>query len=145
MELNQLTIEQAHQGLLDKEFSAKELTQVCMDKIKKHDSDIQAFLKVTEDCALQQAEAVDKKIASGQLDMLTGIPLAIKDNILIEGVQATAGSRILEKYQATYNATVIGKLKDLGAIFLGKTNLDEFGMGSSTENSSFFSTRNPWD
>jgi len=145
MELNYLTIEQAHKGLINKEFSAKELTQACLDNIKKRDADIHAFLKVTDDLALQQAEAADKKITGGQTDILTGIPLAVKDNILIDGVQATAGSKILENYMATYDATVISKLKDQGAVFLGKTNLDEFGMGSSTENSGFFKTHNPWD
>lgn len=145
MELNYLTIEQAHKGLVEKKFSAKELTQACLDNIKKHDADIHAFLKVTEDLALQQAEAADKKITDGQTDTLTGIPLAIKDNILIEGLEATAGSKILENYKATYDATVISKLKEVGTVFLGKTNLDEYGMGSSTENSGFFKTHNPWD
>jgi len=145
MKSNEFTIEQAHWGLADKEFSSVELTRSCLDQIKKHDKKVRAFLKVTEESVLKQAKAADKKIASGQSDILCGIPLAIKDNILIEGFQATAGSKILENYKASYDATVIRKLKDSSAVFLGKTNLDEFGMGSSTENSGFFKTHNPWD
>lgn len=145
MNLNQLTIEQAHQGLIKKEFSSKELTQSCLDRIKKVDSKIDAFLTLTPDLVLKQAEQADKAIKDGHAGLLTGIPLAIKDNILIKDEKCTAASKILENYVATYNATVIDKLEDTGAIFLGKTNLDEFGMGSSTENSAFKKTKNPWD
>lgn len=143
--LNELTIEQAHEGLIKKEFSSKELTQACLDRIKKIDSKIQAFLTVTSNLALEQAEQADKIIKNGRAGLLTGIPLAIKDNILIKDEMCTAASKILENYTATYNATVIDKLEEAGAVFLGKTNLDEFGMGSSTENSAFKKTKNPWD
>jgi len=143
--LNQLTIEQAHQGLVKKEFSSKELTRSCLDRIKKIDSKIDAFLTLTPDLALKQAEEADKRIKNGEVNALTGIPLAIKDNILIKDEKCTAASKILENYVATYSATVIDKLEEAGAVFLGKTNLDEFGMGSSTENSAFKKTKNPWD
>lgn len=145
MNLNQLTIEQVHQGLIKKEFSSKELTQACLDRIKKIDSKIEAFLTLTPDLALKQAEEADKRIKNGEVNALTGIPLAIKDNILIKDEKCTAASKILESYEATYNATVVDKLEEAGAVFLGKTNLDEFGMGSSTENSAFKKTKNPWD
>lgn len=143
--LNQLTIEQAHKGLIKKEFSSKELTMACLDRIKKVDGKIKAFLTITEDLALKRAEEADKVIKNGEADFLTGIPLAIKDNILVKNEKCTAASKILENYVATYDATVIEKLKERKAVFLGKTNLDEFSMGSSTENSAYFSTKNPWN
>ncbi len=142
--LNNLTICQAHQGLKKKEFSVKELTQACLSEIKKKDKKINAFIRVLKDQALKQAQEIDKKISSqGLKSFLTGIPLGIKDNILIKDVICTAGSRILKNYQASYDATVIKKLKQLNVIFLGKTNLDEFAMGASTETSSFGPTKNP--
>lgn len=143
--LNQLTIEQVHQGLVKKEFSSKELTLACLDRIKKIDSKIHAFLTITEDLALKQAEEADRAIKNGETDFLTGIPLAVKDNMLVKDEKCTAASKILENYVATYDATVIEKLKEEKAVLLGKTNLDEFGMGSSTENSAYFPTKNPWD
>ncbi len=145
MKLNTLTIEQAHQGLAKKEFSSVELTQACLDSIKAVDNKIHAFLEITENLALEQAKEADKKIVTGEFDILTGIPISVKDVILIDGIKATGGSKILENYSATYDATVIERLKEFGAVFLGKVNLDEFAMGSSTENSAFEKTRNPWD
>ena len=145
MELNKLTIEQARQGLNKREFTSREITQSCLAQIKKVDKKLQAFLTVTEPQALAQAEAADKKIVAGQAEALTGIPLAIKDAILVQDVRATAGSKILDNYIAPYNATVIEKLAAQGSVLLGKTNLDEFAMGSSTENSGYFPTKNPWD
>ncbi|MBL7141905.1 Asp-tRNA(Asn)/Glu-tRNA(Gln) amidotransferase subunit GatA [Patescibacteria group bacterium] len=144
MSLNNLTICQAHQGLKKKEFSVKELTQACLSEIKKKDKKINAFIRVLKDQALKQAQEIDKKISSqGLKSFLTGIPLGIKDNILIKDVVCTAGSKILKNYQASYDATVIKKLKQLNVIFLGKTNLDEFAMGASTETSGFGPTKNP--
>jgi len=144
MNLNQLTILSVHQGLKKKEFSSQELTKDCLTKIKKSNKEINAFITVLEKQALKQAEEIDKKIKIQGVDnFLTGIPLGIKDNILIQDVVCTAGSKILENYQAIYDATVIKKLKKAGAIFLGKTNLDEFAMGSSTESSAFGPTKNP--
>lgn len=144
MNLNQLTILSVHQGLKKKKFSSQELTKDCLTKIKKSNKEINAFITVLEKQALKQAEEIDKKIKIQGVDnFLTGIPLGIKDNILIQDVVCTAGSKILENYQAIYDATVIKKLKKAGAIFLGKTNLDEFAMGSSTESSAFGPTKNP--
>ncbi len=144
MNLNNLTIFQAHQGLKKKEFSSQELTRACLKEIKKKDKQINAFITVLEKQALKQAREADKKIAAhGPAQILTGIPLAVKDNILINDIRCTAGSKILANYQAPYDATVIKKLREAGAVFLGKTNLDEFAMGSSTETSFFGPTRNP--
>jgi aspartyl-tRNA(Asn)/glutamyl-tRNA(Gln) amidotransferase subunit A len=144
--LKGLTIKKFHKGLIKKEFSAFEITQNFFDYIKEKDREIDAYLRLTEDSALSQANRIDVDLAEGKdLGILAGLPMAIKDNILIESEQTTAGSKILENYRAAYDATVIKKLKQAGAIFLGKTNLDEFAMGSSTENSAFKNTKNPYD
>jgi len=146
MGLTDLTITQAHQGLVKKEFSALELCKAYLDKIKERDREIFAFLTVVENLALSQAKEVDDLISAGEkIPILAGIPSAIKDVILIEGIRCTAGSKILENYVAPYDATVIKKLKGEKAVFLGKTNLDEFAMGASTEHSAFGPTRNPHD
>ncbi len=146
MILTELTITRAHQGLKKKEFSAVELVKSHLDNIKKKDKEIHAFLTLAEDLALAQARAVDEKIAkSEELDILAGVPCAIKDIFMVEGVRCTAGSKILENYVAPYDATVVRKLKDGGAIILGKVNTDEFTMGSSGENSAFGPTKNPHD
>ncbi len=146
MSLINLTITQAHEGLKKKEFSALELCQAYLDKIKEKNKEIFAFLTVTDDLALSQAKKIDDLIAGGgEIPLLAGIPGAIKDVILVKDLKCTAGSKILENYIAPYSATVIEKLKTQGAIFLGKTNLDEFAMGSSTENSAFGPTKNPHD
>jgi aspartyl-tRNA(Asn)/glutamyl-tRNA(Gln) amidotransferase subunit A len=146
MILSELTIKEARQKILAREISSRELTQSCLEKIEKSDKEIGAFLNIFEKESLEAAERVDQKIAKGEeLGVLAGIPLAIKDNILIEGERCTAASRILENYQASYDATVIKKLREADALFLGKTNLDEFAMGSSTEHSAFQTTRNPND
>jgi len=146
MELHELAINQAHKGLLEKKFSASELTKAFLNRIGKLDKKISAFLTITEDSALLEAKKIDDLISAGKnISILAGIPLAVKDNILVDGVKATCASRILENYIAPYDATCIKKLKRLGAIILGKTNLDEFAMGASTENSAFFPTKNPHD
>ena len=146
MELNKLTIKQAHQGLIKKQFSSVELTKSCLKSIQKQDKKIKAFLSVTPKLALAQAKKIDKEISTGKkISVLAGIPMAIKDNILVKGIKCTAGSRILKDYIAPYDATVVKKLKNIGAVILGKTNLDEFAMGASTENSGFFTTCNPHD
>lgn len=141
-----LTIKKIHDGLLEKEFSALELCQEYLGRIKQVDKKIHAFLTLAEEIALNQARMIDEMIFQGRkIPTLAGIPVAIKDNILVEGVRCTAGSKILENYIAPYDATVIKKLKREGALILGKTNLDEFAMGSSTENSAFGPTKNPCD
>jgi len=146
MDLKKLTIKQLHQGLLKKEFSAIEIVEFFLNEIAEKDKDIRAFLNITKDLAISQAKDVDEKITKGQeISFLAGIPIAIKDNILVEDEKCTAGSKILENYIAPYDATIIKKLKQAGAVILGKTNLDEFAMGSSTENSAFFPTHNPYD
>lgn len=144
-ELTKLTIKQLHQGLKAKDFSSTELTQAFLKEIEKKDKDIGAFLTLMPESALEQAEEADRKIKKGEIDLLTGIPCAIKDNIMIKGIRCTAGSRFLEEYVSPYDATVTKKLKERGVVFLGKTNLDEFAMGSSCENSAFHPTKNPRD
>ena len=144
--LNKLTIEEAHRGLVNKEFSSRELTKACFGAIKKQDKKLNAFITLTEDAAFSAAEAVDKKIKSSEkIGVLAGVPLAVKDNILVGGAKATAGSKILSTYVAAYDATVVNRLKQAGAVILGKANMDEFAMGSSGETSFFGPTKNPRD
>lgn len=146
MNFTNLTISQVQEGLKKKDFSALELTKSFFEKIEKEDKKISAFLLLTKDLALSQAKETDDKILEGrEIPALAGVPSAIKDNILVENFKCTSGSKILENYIAPYDATVIKKLKNQGAVILGKTNLDEFAMGSSTENSAFGPTKNPWD
>lgn len=144
-ELTELTIKQAHEGLKNKEFTSVDLTKAYLAKIKEENGDLNAYLSVAEESALAEAQEADKMIASGEFSMLCGIPCAIKDAILVDGQKCTAASKILENYIAPYNATVIEKLKKEGAVILGKTNLDEFAMGGSGENSAYGSTKNPHD
>jgi len=145
-ELNNLTIAEASKGLKKGSFSAVDLTESCLSAIDKKETEIGAFLEVFKEDSLNQAKKIDQLLAEKKkLPSLAGIPLAIKDNILIKGYRCSAASRILENYVASYDATVIDRLKKEEAVFLGKTNLDEFAMGSSTENSAFHLTRNPHD
>ena len=146
MILRDLTIKKFHEGLLNKEFSALEITQAFFAHIKQTDSEIGAYLSLNEEGAVKDAEAVDIAIAKDeQVGPLAGVPLGIKDAILVKGLPATAASKMLENYTASYDAGVIEKLKKEKAVFLGKTNMDEFSMGSSTENSAFKITKNPID
>lgn len=145
MGLNQLTIQEAAAGLAAKKFSVTELVEECLGAIKKKNEGLNSYLAVSER-ALEEARRADAMLRDGHnLPPLLGIPLAVKDNILIQGMRCSAGSKILAEYVAPYDATVIRKLKNQGAIFLGKTNLDEFAMGASTENSAFGPTKNPRD
>jgi len=131
---------------MKKEFSAWELTAAHLDKIEKENDEIFAFLHIARDLAISQAKAVDEKIKNGeQIGILEGIPMAVKDNIMVQDLPCTSGSKILQNYIAPYDATVIEKIKGQGAVILGKTNMDEFAMGSSTETSAFGPTRNPRD
>lgn len=146
MSLNQLTIVQAHRKIKGREITATELTQSVLDEIKKTNSDINSFITVTDDLALTQAQEIDQRIQAGEEPgKLTGIPMTIKDNILVKDIKCTAGSKILANYIAPYDATVITKLKNAGAVIVGKTNCDEFAMGSSGENSAYGPTKNPVD
>src|SRR3989338_8146970 len=132
MNLNNLTIKKARKLLADKEISARELTAYFLKNIEEKNKDINAYLEVFDD-ALSEAERLDKEGVGDR--SLWGIPLAIKDNILIKGKICSAGSKMLQNYKASYDATAIKKLKSAGVIFLGRTNMDEFAMGASTENS----------
>ena len=146
MDTKEFTIESFGAGLRKKEFSAREATAKYLKAIAERDGDIGAYLDVYRDDALAAAARVDERIARGEeLPPLAGVPLALKDNILVAGKRTTAASKMLENYTASYDATVTRKLKDAGAVLLGKTNLDEFAMGSSTEHSALRVTKNPHD
>ena len=145
MQLNECTITQARLGLDNKEFTSVELTQACLNVIKQKNKELNAVLTVCEEEALAEAKAADKRIKKGEAGTLTGIPYLAKDNYLTKGVRTTAASKILENYIAPYDATVIKRLREAGAVLLGKTNLDEFAHGSSTENSAFGVVKNPHD
>ena len=145
MQLYELTIHEAHTLLKKKEISSEELTRSVLERIDALDEKLGAYITITADTALEQARQADREISKGRCQPLTGIPLAIKDLICIKGVRTTCASRILENYVPPYDATVAQKLKNAGAVFIGKVNMDEFAMGSSTENSGLKLTRNPWD
>lgn len=146
MKLKDLTISAIHKGLKEKKFSAVELAKNYLKRIKEKDKDIDAFLTVSRDLALKQAKAVDEAIEKGEkISEIAGVPCSIKDAIMVKGIKCTCASKILENYIAVYNATCVERLWDNGAICLGKTNLDEFTMGSSTEHSAFKPTKNPHD
>lgn len=145
MHFEKKTIREIHKLLQARKISALEVTQYFLRRISQQEKKISAFLSINNR-ALEQAKIIDKEIYQKKtIPLLAGIPAAIKDNILIKGEIATAGSKILEDYRAGYDATAVKKLRSQNAVFLGKTNLDEFAMGSSTENSGFFTTKNPWD
>ena len=138
-------IHELHQMLVDREISAVELTDSILTQIDAVDAKTRAYLLVTHDLARQQARAADERLRAGrEVRPLTGIPMAIKDVLCIDGVAATAGSRILEGFVPPYNATVVDRLAAEGAVFMGKTNCDEFAMGSSNENSGYWPVHNPW-
>lgn len=139
-------IRDLHNKLINHEITATQLAEQYFDVIEKKDKDIFAYLTLTKELALEQAKKVDEKIARGEkIGILEGIPGAIKDNIFVQGERVTAASKILDNYIAPYDATVISRLKEAGAVFLGKANMDEFAMGSSTEHSAYGPTKNPAD
>jgi aspartyl-tRNA(Asn)/glutamyl-tRNA(Gln) amidotransferase subunit A len=144
IDLNNLTIEKAHAALEKGDYTCRELTEAYLEVVKEKNKELNAYLEVFDD-ALAEADKAQKKFENGTATLLTGIPFAIKDNILFEGHIASAGSKILENYTATYDAFVIKKLKEEGAVILGRTNMDEFAMGSSTQTSAYGVTRNPID
>ena len=145
MELHQLTAHRLHEMLLRREVTCREITESVLKRIEKVEDRIHAYITLMPEQAMQQAARADALFQKGEAGPLTGIPLAIKDLICTQGVRTTCGSHILENFIPPYDATVVEKLKAAGTIFIGKANMDEFAMGSSTENSSFGPTRNPWD
>ncbi len=145
MDGKQLTISEAHKLLKDKQISSVELTKSCLDRIEKLEPQVKAIVTLTGDLALEQAKKADEMIASGDCKPLTGVPAMIKDVICTKGVKTTCCSKMLENFVPPYNATVMEKLNANGMVMVGKANMDEFAMGSSTENSAFFTTHNPWD
>lgn len=144
MNLNQLTIKEAQKGLKEKQFSCLELVKSCLEQIKKKDSELNSFITVCEQDSIEQAQKIDCATDAKE-SPLQGIPIAVKDLYSTKGIKTTAGSKVLENYIPTYDATVVGKLKKAGAIIIGKTNCDAWAHGVSGENSDFGPTRNPWD
>jgi len=145
LELYELSIHEALKLLHSRDVSSLELTQAVIDRIVDVDNHVKAYLTLTPEAARAAAKKADELRAKGESRPLLGIPIALKDNLCQTGVATTCGSRILETYVPPYDATVVERLRRAGVVLLGKTNLDEFAMGSSTENSGFFTTRNPWD
>lgn len=145
-ELYKLTAHELHDLIRRKDVTCREVTESVLGRINEVEDRVKSYVTVTQDLALVLADAADKKIAAGaEIEPLTGIPFAVKDNMCTRGVLTTCSSKILYNYKPVYDATVVERIADVTGVVVGKTNLDEFAMGSSTENSGFFTTRNPWD
>jgi len=145
MQLYELTIQAAHLLLKQKEITSVELTRAVLDRVALLEDKVGAYLTIDSESALQQAQSADRAIAGGNISALTGIPIALKDLICTKGLRTTCASRILENFIPPYDATIVQKLKKTAAVIIGKTNMDEFAMGSSTEHSAIKATHNPWD
>ncbi|MDO8460821.1 MAG: Asp-tRNA(Asn)/Glu-tRNA(Gln) amidotransferase subunit GatA [bacterium] len=150
MKLNQLSITEAKEGLKQKKFSSLELTKACLERIKLVDPKINAFITICENESLDKAKWTDKQLSNGTIEQwnnypLLGIPISIKDNFCTKGIRTTAASKVLDDFIPPYDATVVKKLKDAGAIIIGKTNMDAWAHGSSTETSDYGTTKNPWN
>lgn len=143
--MHQLTLRQLQQGLASKQFSSLELAQHYLNRIKQLDKELNSYITVDEDTAVAQAKLADQHIASGSQHPLCGIPLAHKDNFCTAGLKTSAASKMLDNFIAPYDAHIITELKQAGSVILGKTNMDEFAMGSSGENSFYGPTKNPWN
>jgi len=145
MELHTLSIAEARKGLDDKQFSSVELTQACLERIAQRNDEINAFITVTEELALTEAQKADTRIAKGEVELLTGIPFGVKDAICVQGVRTTGAAKILDNYTAPHEATVITRIRKQGAVLLGKQNCDGFSHGASNENSMYGPVKNPID
>ncbi|OLO03816.1 Asp-tRNA(Asn)/Glu-tRNA(Gln) amidotransferase subunit GatA [Salinicola socius] len=143
--MHHMTLTELAKGLKAGDFSSRELTSSLLDRIERLDGDINSFISITRDRALSAADAADQARAKGESRPLAGLPLAIKDIFCTQGIRTSCGSKMLDNFQAPYNATVVEKLEAAGMISLGKTNMDEFAMGSSNENSFYGPVKNPWD
>lgn len=144
-ELWQLSVQESHRMLADGDVSSVELVSAYLDRIHQVEDRVKSYVTVTEDVALEHAREADLRFKTGDVSPLTGVPMQLKDLLCTKGITTTCSSRMLENYVPAYNATVVSKLRGEGSVLLGKGNMDEFGMGSSSENSAFFATRNPWD
>jgi aspartyl-tRNA(Asn)/glutamyl-tRNA(Gln) amidotransferase subunit A len=145
MNLNELTIERASVGLKKKEFTSVELTEACLGRINERNSEINAFITVCQNQAIEAAKQADKILSKGEGGALTGVPFAVKDAICTKGVRSTGGAKILDNYAPPYDATVIKKIKEVGGVLIGKNNCDPFGHGASNENSMYGPVKNPVD
>ena len=143
--MDQLTIHRTHELLKSRQLTSVEVTSAYLDRIRQVEPAVHALVTLTDELALKQAKRADELLAAGDVNLLTGIPMVIKDNMCTQGITTTCSSRMLENFIPPYNATVVEKLNDCGVVVVGKANMDEFAMGSSTENSALFPTNNPWD
>ncbi|OGG15751.1 glutaminyl-tRNA synthase (glutamine-hydrolyzing) subunit A [Candidatus Gottesmanbacteria bacterium RIFCSPHIGHO2_02_FULL_39_11] len=145
MDLSELTVTETIKGLYQKKFSSVDITRSLFEKIKPLDKKIKAFVTIDSENALKKAEEADEKRKKGDARPFLGVPFTLKDNICTQGLRTTASAKVLENYIPQYDATISKKLKDAGVVILGKTNMDAWAHGSSTETSDFFTTLNPWD